>query len=363
MYCPKCGSYLEEGTTTCPNCGAQVHKKHPGSDAEETRESEEASDQAKEQDAAKEQDTAALQEAPEEAAGEPDAGEDAEETRSGRGRKRNTRTRRPWIIILILVVVVVSIYALYTMWEGEETEETAAASEEAEAEADAGEGEEEPAEADEEEAEEETAGTNIVIEQENPADSYELEAFEESWSVIQQQGLDGGERFYRDFVESVYEYSNLSFTLEGDTVEDLDDYYYIKAIFNKPIMVPVYLTEGDTYTIETDELRGTVLELTCEGTNEDEDYLVDGNGQIYYCAESGSDRMAELYTGSGDRMEAPFYEGVLRIRKDAVTGDALTHGPYITVTEEDLAEEEESWFNVVAFDKNGYVKQLIFDGD
>ncbi len=353
MYCPKCGSYLEEGTTTCPNCGAQIHRTQPDADAENAGDAQDAANPSEEQGAA------AAREASD-APGESDAREEAGEAGDGRHRKQNTRIRRPLIVVLVAVVVVVSIYALYTMWEGEEAEEERTEAEAAEAEA----AEEEAEAAAEEEAEEEeTPGTNIVIEQENPADSYELEAFEESWGVIQQQGLDGGERFYRDFVESVYAYSNLSFTLEGETVEDLDDYYYIKAIFNKPVMVPVYLTEGDTYTIETDELRGTVLELTCEGTNADQDYLVDSNGQTYYCAESGSDRMAELYTGSGDRVEAPFYEGVLRIRKDAVSGDALTHGPYITVTEEELAKEEENWFNVVAFDKNGYVKQLIYDGD
>ncbi len=354
MYCPKCGSYVEEGTTTCPNCGARIRKAKTAADTEPAEEP------------AAEQEAADAQKEPEEA-GTPDEQQRAEtqEKTGEKDKKQNTRIRRPLVIVLIIVVAVVSIYALYTMWEGEETEEQTALAEEAEAEAEEAETGEEDAgtqTGEGEDAAEDTAGENLVIEQENPADSYELEAFEDSWAVIQQQGLDGGERFYRDFVESVYQYSNLSFTLEGDTFEDLNDYYFIKAIFNKPVMVPVYLSPGDTYTIETDELRGTVLELTCEGTNADGDYLVDSNGQTYYCAESGSDRMAELYTDSEDRVEAPFYEGVLRIRKDAVTGDALTHGPYTVVTEEDLSEED-SWFNVVAFDENGYVKQLIFDGD
>ncbi len=354
MYCPKCGSYVEEGTTTCPNCGARIHKAKTAADAEPA---EEPAGEPEETDTRQTPDEAETSDARDRS--------DTQENDAGNGRKQNTRIRRPLIVVLIIVVVVVSIYALYTMWEGEDAEEQAAEAEEAEAETEAAEtGEEsaQPETAEGEDTGEDAGGEDIVIEQENPADTYELEAFEDSWAVIQKQGLDGGERFYRDFVESVYQYSNLSFTLEGSTLEDLYDYYYIKAIFNKPVMIPVYLSPGDTYTIETDELRGTVLELTCVGTNADGDYLVDSNGQTYYCAASGSDRMAELYTDSEDRVEAPFYEGVLRIRKDAVTGDALTHGPYTTVTDAELSLEE-SWFNVVAFDENGYVKQLIFDGD
>ncbi len=327
MYCPKCGTQLEDDVTTCPNCGAKISRRMRGrySESDDGSTSDDAPQKENEE-------------------------------------KQGTRLRRPLIVVLVVIVVIASFYALASMWRGEETEEEQEApeketQEDTEAETETTEDGEESAE---EEAEAE--GEDIVVDENAASEAYELSAFESSWTVIQQHGMDGSNKYYRDFVESVYNYSDLSFTLKSDTLLDMDDYYYIEAVFNKPVMVPVYLSPGDQYTIETDELRGTITVLTCVGSNSDYNYLEDDSGQQYYCSESGSDQMAELYQDSEDRVESPFYEGVLRIRKDAVTGDAITHGPYTRVTEADLAEGD-GWFNVVGFDENGYVKQLIFDGD
>ncbi len=428
MYCPKCGTKLEDGAGTCPNCGAKIKRNPPKQteeefpyeedegfleDGDEEIVDEGVEDIADETDEeiVDETDEAFVDENDEEIvdengeeivdetneefvdeSGEPsyqtedefdedgaiNYGDTSSETEQvpeeikeqKEKDKKHTRISRPVFVVLFVVVSLLSLYVLYTLWDDEGEAERAGVDEEAGA-GDTEESEEgetkaedgEDTEADESgEDEEDANGEDIVIEQENPADDYELEAFEESWDVIQQYGMDGSELYYRDFVESVYKYSDLSFTLKSDTFEDLEDYYFVEATFSKPIMVPVDLKPGDTYTVDVDELRGTVLTLTCTGSSDDEDYLEGSNGQKYYCDGTGYDRMADLYESGGDRIEAPFYEGVLRIRLDAVTGDALTHGPYTHVTESDF-DGGDLWFNIVAFDDKGYVKQLIIDGD
>ncbi len=403
MYCPKCGTRLEEDDEICPNCGAKINKNASQQTDEPEEDFEEESDEDFEAESDEESEDESADESAgesaEESAGEPEQeASSAEEAATAHGgasaeefaieygnesggesdeksakeeknpgeeqeqnKKRNTRISRPVFVVLFIVVSLISLYVLYTLWDDEGEEERAAGEETTGAEADEDVEEDEAEAAGEEDAEEEDVnGEDIVIEQENPADDYELEAFEESWDVIQQYGMDGSETYYRDFVESIYSYSDLSFTLESDTFQDLDDYYFIEAVFNKPVMVPVDLKPGDTYTVDIDELRGTVLTLTCTGSSNDEDYLEDASGKKYYCSGSGYDRMADLYEAGAGRVDAPFYEGVLRIRLDAVTGDAQTHGPYTHVTESDF-EGEDPWFDIVAFDEKGYVKQLIVD--
>ncbi len=189
------------------------------------------------------------------------------------------------------------------------------------------------------------------------------EDFADSWEQIQAYGFEPDDDYSdADFYSDEYLYSPLSFSLEGEVVSDTGDTYLVKAVFNKPLLVPDDLQPGESCTVVMDELTGETDTLTCLPS--------DGSGMTYYQSENDgwqawlvnpSDGQAELYSDSADRVDVPFYEGVLCINKDAVTGAAITNGPYTTVTTSDLMQED--WFNVVAFDSNGHVVQLIWSGD
>lgn len=169
---------------------------------------------------------------------------------------------------------------------------------------------------------------------------------EESWAVIQEYGFQN-------------EYSTLSYTLKGETLKDCGDYYSMEATFSKPVKVPGNLQVGDTCEFVENDLTGEKVWVTYS----EEGYLTDEDGREYYyhSSEDGSD--VELYHGSVDRLDSPFYEGVLYIRKDAVTGAAITGQPYVTITTDVLTSEYGNWYNGLAFDENGMVTQLIFFGD
>ncbi len=188
-------------------------------------------------------------------------------------------------------------------------------------------------------------------------------AFEASWDQIRNYGfgLDEWMTTMGDYYLNEYDYSPLSFWLQGGTAVDNGDYYTVQAVFEKPVMVPVDMQVGDTYTAVVNELTGEQDTFTCVSAENGEETFRSENHPECWATDWERDGMVALEEASADRIDAPFYEGVLRIRKDAVTGDAITHGPYTTVTMSDFARDD--WFNAVAFDGNGYVTQLIFVGD
>ncbi len=188
-------------------------------------------------------------------------------------------------------------------------------------------------------------------------------AFEDSWQVIKDYGFDFDQGLnFGGYYDDEWRYSPLSFTLVGGTAVDDGDYFTVQAVFNKPLKVPAYPEPGDTYTAVVNELTGeeeTFTYVREEGTGAE--YYRNPAGGECWTSNIGSDGMAELMEDSADRIDVPFYQGVLRIRKDAVTGAAVLRGPYETVTASDFADDD--WFNAVAFDGDGYVTQLIFVGD
>ncbi len=187
--------------------------------------------------------------------------------------------------------------------------------------------------------------------------------FEASWQVIRDYGFDFDQGLnFGGYYDDEWQYSLLSFTLVGGTAVDDGEYYTVQAVFNKPLKVPAYPEPGDTFTAAVNELTGeeeTFTYVREEGTGAE--YYRKPGGEECWITNIGSDGMAELMEGSDDRIDVPFYQGVLRIRKDAVTGAAVLRGPYVTVTASDFADDD--WFNAVAFDGDGYVTQLIFVGD
>ncbi|KIR02599.1 hypothetical protein P261_01414 [Lachnospiraceae bacterium TWA4] len=154
-------------------------------------------------------------------------------------------------------------------------------------------------------------------------------------------------------------YSNLSYDLDEKSLKDEGSYYSIKAIYSKPVQVPDNLKVGSTYTITIDELKGKKKTLTYK----EKGLLVDENGMEYYYDLDSADKnhRVTLYHDSDDRLDAPFYKGTLKIKKDAIMGEAIIQS-YETVSEEELSNED-NWFNGVAFDDMGYVEKLVFFGD
>ncbi len=187
--------------------------------------------------------------------------------------------------------------------------------------------------------------------------------FEASWETIKEYGFDFDEGLiFGDYHSDKWNYSVLSFAIAGGTAVDCGDYYTVQAVFSKPLRVPADPEVGDTYTAVINELTGETETFTYvkeEGTGAT--YYRENGGGECYLYNVGSDGMAELMEDSADRIDVPFYQGVLRISKEAVTGDAVLRGPYNTVTASDFADDD--WFNAVAFDDDGYVMQLIYVGD
>ncbi len=210
----------------------------------------------------------------------------------------------------------------------------------------------------------EALATTYVTDSMEPKDtdtSYSV--FAASWEVIKDYGFDFDSwMIYGNYHSDEWNYSPLSYTLAGGSAVDDGDYYTVQAVFAKPLKVPADPQPGDSYTAVINELTGeeeTFTYVLEDGTGAG--YYRGENGEECYISNIGSDGMAELMEGSADRVDVPFYDGVLRISKDAETGAAVLRGPYETVTESDF--EEDNWFNAVAFDGSGYVMQLIFVGD
>ncbi len=187
-------------------------------------------------------------------------------------------------------------------------------------------------------------------------------AFEKSWETVKDYGFGLDQSMiYGGYYSDKWSYSPLSFTILGGTVVDCGDYYTVQAVFAKPLKVPAYPNPGDTYTTVVNELtgeKGTFTYVREEGTGAS--YYRSEGGSECWITNIGSDGMAELLEGSVDRIDVPFYHGVLRISKDAVTGSTAL-GSYSKVAAADFAEND--WFNALAFDGNGCVQQLIYVGD
>ncbi len=188
------------------------------------------------------------------------------------------------------------------------------------------------------------------------------DAFSKSWETIKSYGFGLDQSMiFGDYYSSQWSYSPLSFTIIGGTAVDCGEYYAVQAVFAKPLKVPAYPNPGDTYTTVVNELtgqKGTFTYVREEGTGAT--YYRSEGGSECWITNIGSDGMAELLEGSVDRIDVPFYEGVLWVSKSAVTGSTAL-GSYSQVTASDFAEND--WFNAVAFDANGYVQQLIYVGD
>lgn len=157
-------------------------------------------------------------------------------------------------------------------------------------------------------------------------------------------------------------YSNLSYLFRADTLKDCGDYYEMSAYFEKPICIPPNLSAGESYTITTNELTGETSVITVM-----EDGRLVGDDEMEYYCYAGEDTSGQivLYQGSDDRVDAIFYEGVVRISKEAVSGAAILNEPYEQIDEGDLRGEEgeDVWYNGVKFDENGMITELIFFGD
>ncbi len=210
----------------------------------------------------------------------------------------------------------------------------------------------------------EALATTYVTDSMEPEDtdtSYSV--FEASWEVIKDYGFDFDSwMIYGDYHSDEWSYSPLSYTLVGGSAVDDGDYYTVRAVFARPLKVPADPQPGDTYTAVVNDLTGeteTFTYVSEEGTGAE--YYRGENGEECYISNIGTDGMAELLEGSADRIDVPFYDGVLRVSKDAETGAAVLRGPYETVDESDF--EEDTWFNAVAFDESGFVMQLIYVGD
>ncbi len=187
--------------------------------------------------------------------------------------------------------------------------------------------------------------------------------FKESRDIIRDYGFYKDNYLYED--DGEYSYSNLHFTLYIGTLEDKGDYCYVQAMFYKPVYVPSNLEIGDTVTVCTDELEGTTEELTyIETENGETGLATEGSDYPSYSFEyTGEEDMSEvsLYDIYG-RLDCAFYNGVLRIRKDALTGAPISQQPDETASKYYLMEQW-CYFDAVSFDDNGYVTQLIYTGE
>lgn len=175
----------------------------------------------------------------------------------------------------------------------------------------------------------------------------EADLIEETGTIVGQYGYNGDG------------YSNLSFTLVGDSLVEDEAYYIMDATLLKPAMVPANLRKGQAYTLVRDELEGKTLEITYQGDGK----FIDQDGMEYYVHKDDENSTEWiLYCGSDDRVDVPFFKGRVRIKKDAVTGVDITK-EYRTVTKEELMNDGNQWFNGVMFDGRGIITRLVFFGD
>ena len=187
-----------------------------------------------------------------------------------------------------------------------------------------------------------------------PEAQSETEQEPEETDLIEETGTIVGQYGYND-----EGYSNLSFTLEGDSLVEDEAYYIMDATLLKPARVPADLRKGQKYTLVRDELTGKTMEVTHQGDG----IFIDHDGMEYYVHKDDKNpKEWILYCGSDDRVEVPFFQGRVRIKKDAVTGVAISN-EYKTVTKEELMNNRSLWFNGVMFDGRGIITRLVFFGD
>lgn len=165
--------------------------------------------------------------------------------------------------------------------------------------------------------------------------------------VVDQYGYEGG-------------HSLLSFELKPGTVKDCGEYYQVDAVFAQAIEAPGDLSYGDRITLVFNELTGETktLEYREEGLYP----LNEGPyPSVYYYRKHEDGSPVVLYQDSDDRVDKPFFEGQLYIRKDA-TKEIDIERMSAPVTYEDL-NGEFNWYNGVFFDRKGYAVRLVFYGD
>ena len=165
--------------------------------------------------------------------------------------------------------------------------------------------------------------------------------------VVDQYGYEGG-------------HSLLSFELKPGTAKDCGEYYQVEAIYAQAIEAPGDLSYGDKVTLVFNELTGETKTL---------EYREGGLYPLnegpyptqYYYREHEDGSPVVLYQDSDDRVDKPFYEGQLYIRKDA-TKEIDIERMSAPVTYEEL-NGEFNWYNGVFFDRKGYAVRLVFYGD
>lgn len=149
--------------------------------------------------------------------------------------------------------------------------------------------------------------------------------------------------------------SNLSFYIKEGSMQDCGDYYKLDVTFAKGIAVDAHLKIGDEITFVTNELTGETDTVIYK----EKGILYSEKTEMeYWYSPTEDEDTTVLFCFSDDRVEAPFYEGTLLVRKDAQCGEAITQ-TYQNVTMDNLF----GYYNGVRFDKDGYVTALIFFGD
>ncbi|MCI8991213.1 MAG: hypothetical protein HFG80_00565 [Eubacterium sp.] len=172
------------------------------------------------------------------------------------------------------------------------------------------------------------------------------DALDVSWGVIEQYG-------FRENQES-----ELSFGLKGDTLVDCGDFFTIEATFYKPVLVSLNHEAGDVVEIVVNELTGERILLTYQGNG-----AFRGSDEIdYYTMNPAASGPTELYCFSEDQVEAAFYEGIIKVAKDAKSCIHIT-GEETPVSAEFLSQPANSWYNGVVFDDKKQAVTLTVYGD
>lgn len=144
--------------------------------------------------------------------------------------------------------------------------------------------------------------------------------------------------------------------IQSKTVRDAGDYYEVRAILYSVVKVPGNLEMGDTISVVVNDLTGEEKEFT----RKDDGNLYDKDNERYFYMATGEEEMVELYMFSGDALEKPTLDGILRVNKDATYEMVLLDEPEI-ISEDRLSKPY--WYNAVYFDENGYVTRLCLVED
>lgn len=156
------------------------------------------------------------------------------------------------------------------------------------------------------------------------------------------------------------DYSNLCYYLDQSSVQDMGDYYLVRAQFGRPLTVPSGLTIGDSLTLQYLNYDGRryTLNLTVSSKEGSTTYF---GPDTYSKADKIFKGQEILYTGSVDPFYDYFYNGYLKISKTCQTGARVTKNVH-TVTWSDLTAGY-SGYDGLYLDDNGMVQELLFMGD